>query len=163
MQELEVEYRQALKALTNKQRTWVEAFDGNATEAARVAGYAHPRRAGHRLSTNVHISQIVDMKRRLAVQRNEAQGVAVMDADALKLWWSNLIRGAVTCGNKAATIGQRLHAADSLARSLGMFAQQLDVTVNAAAEMSREERQRRLKELGHLTMAYRGEDGEHAG
>jgi hypothetical protein len=48
-------------ALTNKQRAFVEHYLGdaqwNATEAASLAGYAHPQQQGSRLLSNVVVKQ----------------------------------------------------------------------------------------------------------
>jgi phage terminase small subunit len=50
-------------ALTNKQQVFVEAYLGdarwNATEAARIAGYAEPGQQGYRLLKNVQIAEAV--------------------------------------------------------------------------------------------------------
>lgn len=55
-----------------KQRLWVEAMltnGGNATQAAVAAGYKSgeaAKKAGHRMSTNVHVAEMLE-KRRAAV------------------------------------------------------------------------------------------------
>ncbi|MEE9365420.1 MAG: terminase small subunit [Dehalococcoidales bacterium] len=52
-------------AITQKRRVFIEAYlkDWNATEAARVADYAHPGSQGHRLLKNVEIQE--EIQRRL--------------------------------------------------------------------------------------------------
>ena len=53
-------------ALTLKQRLWVEAYlgkaNGNATEAARIAGFGQPRQAGSRMLSNVVIRALVEKR-----------------------------------------------------------------------------------------------------
>ena len=45
-----------------KQQRFVDAFEGNATEAARVAGYSTPKQAASRLLKNVDLRRLVDEK-----------------------------------------------------------------------------------------------------
>jgi phage terminase small subunit len=64
-------------ALSYKRRAFVEAYlqTWNATEAARVAKYAHPGRQGHRLLKNVEIQKTI--KARLAEMAMDADEVLV--------------------------------------------------------------------------------------
>jgi len=74
--------------MTIKQRRFVEAFDGNATEAARVAGYS-PRTAyaqGARLLKNVEVRAAIEAREReprehRIATREERQGfwTAIME------------------------------------------------------------------------------------
>lgn len=45
--------------LSLKQQRFVDAYEGNATEAAEYAGYAHPMQQGSRLLKNVEICRAV--------------------------------------------------------------------------------------------------------
>ena len=56
-----------LAELPPKRRAFVLAYlgeaKGNATEAARMAGYAHPGTQGHRLLQNVHVASALESAR----------------------------------------------------------------------------------------------------
>ena len=55
-----------MPGLTLKQRLFVEAYlgeaNGNATKAARIAGYGQPRQAGSRMLSNVDIRELVNKR-----------------------------------------------------------------------------------------------------
>lgn len=60
--------------LTNRERLFIEYYLAcwNATEAARLAGYAHPRQAGSRLLSNVDIQAAIEARiGQVAMQANE--------------------------------------------------------------------------------------------
>ena len=64
----------SLDELSAKRRAFVLAYVGeamsNATEAARIAGYAHPGPQGYRLLKNVHVAKaIADASQRVDEQR----------------------------------------------------------------------------------------------
>jgi len=56
----------ALEDLNHRQRLFVEAYlgdaAGNASEAARIAGYAHPGQVGERLLKKVEIRSAIDAR-----------------------------------------------------------------------------------------------------
>jgi phage terminase small subunit len=75
--------------LSAKQRAFVEAYfqtgehgRWNATEAARIAGYAHPNKQGPRLLVNVGIKAAIE--RRLAEMKMDADEVLIRLAETAR-------------------------------------------------------------------------------
>lgn len=74
---------------TLKQQKFIAAYAGNATEAARVAGYKHPGQQGERLLKNVVIWQSIQQRNTKQVapliatraQRQEFWTKTMMDTD----------------------------------------------------------------------------------
>lgn len=48
---------------TPQQRIFIENYKGNATEAAEIAGFKHPRAAGSRLLKNLNIQAAIEAKK----------------------------------------------------------------------------------------------------
>ncbi len=94
------------KRLTEKERKFVTAYmadaNGNATEAAMIAGYASNRGSaktlGNRLLTKVHILE--EVAKRTA--RSEARGI--LSADERDEFLSSAIRGHGSLKDKIAAI-----------------------------------------------------------
>lgn len=110
--------------LTEKQRKFVEAFmgpaKGNATEAARIAGYsgsdATLRNAGSRLLTNANISE--------AIKERQESDPLVADREERQRFWSEVMR------NDHADMKDRLKASEILGKSQADFTERIDHTTD---------------------------------
>lgn len=127
------EQRAALDALTAKRRAFVLAFigeaRGNATEAARRAGYAHPDPEGARLLGDARVAAAVEALR-APVERE-----AIATVDELRAMWTKWARtGAVERVIDGERVTEPLHqremikASELLARSQGAFIDRAEVT-----------------------------------
>lgn len=124
--------------LTEKRQRFVEAYlgpaMGNATEAARIAKYAHPGQQGHRLLKDVHVSSAI--KKGLAKVRSGA----IADREERLAFYSEVMRSEEHAAK------DRLKAAELLGKVGGDFVVKVEVeTKNVPA--SREEALARLEEL----------------
>ena len=96
-------------ALNTKRRVFVEEYlrCWNATEAARRAGYAYPRRQGHRLLTNVDIQARV--KERIQEKAMSADEVLLRLAEQAKGDMADFVnievRGGILDFQKAKNLG----------------------------------------------------------
>lgn len=68
-------------ALTPRQRAFVAAYDGNATAAARAAGYAHPRVDGCRLMKKPEIREAIDLRDEEAALLRAKRRADALDAE----------------------------------------------------------------------------------
>ena len=102
--------------LSIKQQRFIEAFDGNATAAARTAGYKHPDRIGSRLMLNAEIKRAI-------LSREAAQnGDLIATRAERQKFWTNVMRDP---GMKPA---DRLRASELLAKSEGDFLDRHELT-----------------------------------
>lgn len=101
--------------LTQKQRKFVEAYAGNATEAARLAGYTGTpdslRVMASRLLANVHISEA------LATRETKAVNKLIASREERQAFWTNAMRGA----EESADFAGRLKASELLGKSEADF------------------------------------------
>jgi len=107
-----------MQRLTERQRRFVDAYSrtGNATGAARAAGYKHPHAQGPRLLANVGVA---DALRELADAERQA---AVIDREQRQAWWSAIMRGEVEGPEgEPPTITERLRASELLGKAQGDF------------------------------------------
>ena len=110
--------------LTEKQRRFVEAYMGeacgNATEAARVAGYQGDENTlsttGYRLLRNAKIAAAVD-------ERTENDPL-VLTREELQRWWSTVTQDAKTA------MKDRLRASELLGKSRGEFTDRFEGSVS---------------------------------
>ncbi len=97
--------------LPERRRWFVERYmgeaRGNATKAARLAGYKSPAVEGSRLLRNAEVREAID-------ERTQADP-AVKDREHLQRWWSAVV------DDVSADLGQRLRASELLAKSQGAF------------------------------------------
>jgi len=91
-----------------RQARFIAAFAGNATEAARIAGYAAPNRAGTRLMSNVRIRE------RVEAREEKANGKSIATREERQQFWTNMMA-------KAAKDGDKLKASELLGRSQADF------------------------------------------
>jgi len=94
---------------TIKEQRFIDAYEGNATDAARKAGYKNPERSGWQ---NVNKREIWDAiwKRE---KRRENKKIATREER--QAFWTGVIR------DEEEQMQNRLKAADSLAKSEGDF------------------------------------------
>jgi phage terminase small subunit len=123
--------RAALDALTARRRAFVLAYigeaRGNATDAARRAGYAHPDPEGARLLGDARVSAAI-----LAF-RETVEAATVATVEELRTLWTAIARGEVQDvtrdGEKApAGLAARLRASELLGKSQGAFLDRHEVT-----------------------------------
>ena len=77
------------KKLSEKERRFVEAYMGeavgNASEAARIAGYSSPGTLGHRLLKKVQVQE--------ALARRQAADPLIATREERQKFWSDVFRG----------------------------------------------------------------------
>ncbi len=103
----------------------MEAFaaSGNATGAARAAGYRHPEQQGCRLLRNVQVARAL---RDLADRERSA---AVIDREQRQAWWSAIVRGEVAGPDgEPPSIAERLRASELLGKAQGDFLERREET-----------------------------------
>jgi phage terminase small subunit len=111
-----------MKKLTTKQQRFVDAYDGNATEAARIAGYAKPNRQGPRLLSNVVIMS--EIKEREG-QKKES---TIATREERQQFWTDVMRGQV---EGSENLQHRLKAAELLGKSNCDFVEHKHHTVDS--------------------------------
>lgn len=103
--------------LTPRQRMFVEAYAGNATEAAKAAGYSEKTAAtaGSRLYRNVQI--------RAAIQRREDRktGRLIKSRTEVQAFWSERM------DDDSEKTVDRLRASELLEKSRGGFSEKVEV------------------------------------
>jgi phage terminase small subunit len=104
-----------MKALTGKQRRFVEAYNGNATEAAIAAGYSAKTAysIGQRLLKNVEIRE--------AIRAREGKRMigAIAEREELQAFWTTVMRDGET------DIRDRTRASELLGKSVGAFLERI--------------------------------------
>lgn len=120
------------KKLTVKQQLFVDAYDGNATDAARKAGYKSPRSQGQRLLTNVDILNAIKAR-----QERRSQPL-IASREQRQAFWTRvmlgkekehvLVEGADV--ELVPKLSDRLRAAELLGKSEGDFLHRMDVTTD---------------------------------
>lgn len=113
------------RGLTEKQRRFCEAYaanGGNATDAARQAGYAKPVQQGPRLLGNVGVQQALE------ALRQETTSQAIADREERQAFWTSIMRGEPTRDGEAPQIKDRIKAAELLGKSQGDFIERRELT-----------------------------------
>lgn len=130
-------------ALSEKRRLFVEAYmgeaKGNATEAARMAGYAHPGSQGHRLLKNAEIHA--------AIQERVDADSRVANRDDLQRFWTSVME------DTNQSMKDRLKASELLGKAQAAFVARVEhsgkVDVDAQLrKMSEDELREALAEEG---------------
>jgi len=100
--------------MTPRQKKFVEAYEGNATEAARIAGYAKPRREGYRLLTHADIQKAI-------AERDQVQHNALIaDRQARQAMWTKVMY------DENQSMKDRLKASELLGKSQADFVQRIE-------------------------------------
>jgi len=114
--------------LTEKQRKFVEEFNGNGTKAAAAAGYANPQVSAVQLLKTDIIREAIKKKAELeerALQEATKEAVKkrrVLTRLELQEFWSRTVL------DESQDMTHRLRAAEALAKSKAMFIDRMDVT-----------------------------------
>lgn len=114
--------------LTEKQRKFVEEFNGNAAKAAAAAGYKNPQVAAAQILRLDIIREAIKMKaerEERALQeftKEEVKKRRVLTRLELQEFWS------LTVLDESQDMTHRLRAAEALAKSKAMFIDRMDVT-----------------------------------
>lgn len=110
---------EALASLPPKRRAFVEAFcgaaNGNATEAARMAGYKSPDPEGSRLLGNARVADAI------AEIREKVSARAISTAEERQAWLSDVVKGLVDDRDGPASLRDRMKALELLCRMRGEF------------------------------------------
>ena len=126
MEQTELHAFRTKHGLSVMQAKFVLAFTGNATQAARVAGYANPSVAGYKL---LRLDKIIRALDALTVSQSDMQGDRkLLTRNDLMLIWSEL------ASDPEATWKHRLKAMDSLAKSQGIFIDRSQIISNVRIE-----------------------------
>jgi phage terminase small subunit len=108
----------ALDALPPKRRAFVLELvgkaAGNATEAARSAGYAKPGEEGYRLLKNAQVAAA------LSELRSKRENAKIATAEELRQFWTSVQRGEIPPDGSAA-LRDRIKASELLGKSQAMF------------------------------------------
>jgi phage terminase small subunit len=100
--------------LSEKQRKFVELYDGNATETARKAGYSGNEnvlgKTGYDLLRNPKIIEALKKRDAKSVVRRQIKG-----REALQMFWTEIIE------DNENQLKDRLKAAELLGKSMAMF------------------------------------------
>lgn len=102
--------------LTPRQKRFVELFDGNATEAARAAGFKNP---------NVYSNDLMKKPEIVAAIRareKERNAEGIMTREQRQIFWSMIAR------DTSQKTTDRLRASELLARSEGDFLERHELT-----------------------------------
>lgn len=113
-------------ALNQRQRAFAEIYDGNATEAARQAGYK-----GTRHSLEVTGSQLLRKPEVQAAIRSRTAGVSIAriaTREERQAFWTR------TLLDSSARMPDRLKASELLGRSQADFVDRLEHSVDASLE-----------------------------
>ena len=105
-------------ALTAKQQAFVEAYDGNATQAALKAGYS-PRTAAFIGAENLKKPQI---KEAIAERNAPASSARIATREERQAFWTGVMR------DPAEKMQDRLRAAELLGKSECDFAERVEVS-----------------------------------
>ena len=98
-----------MKQLTDKQLRFVELYNGNATEAAKLAGYKSPREAGTRCMRDVAICRLIQDRRSQEIKPQ------IKDRQARQKFWSDAM------DDEERDFRDRLKASELLGKSEGDF------------------------------------------
>jgi len=146
--------------LTEKQRRFVEAYmgaaAGNATEAARLAGYE-----GDDSTIRAIASQnLTKLNIREAIESRIDSDPLVATRFDRQRFWTRVMLGKELDGEEPPAMRDRLKAASDLAKAQGDFVERVEVSGKDGGpietERSMEDRKARIRELMEITKAARG-------
>lgn len=115
------------RELTRKQQMFVDVFDGNATHAAKSAGYASPKSAGSRLLTNDSVKSAIVAKEKPARKRR------IANKDERMEFLTDSMRGNVALDGEpipaSLKMRDRLKANELLGRAHGDFVDRKEIAI----------------------------------
>lgn len=94
-------------------RAYLGVAAGNATQAARLAGYKSPKQQGSRLLTFGDV--------RAEIERQSRKKPRVMGPEELREWWTGLVSGEME-----AEMRDRIKASELLGKSAAMFVKKVE-------------------------------------
>lgn len=112
-----------LRKLGEKQRRFVEVFNGDSEQSARLAGYSDPADAARSLMSNEAVRDALYRKRRPL----EREGIVAGRQDRLAFW-------SRVMDDEAQEMSVRLRASELLAKSDGDFVERREVLGAMAIE-----------------------------
>lgn len=135
--------------LTELQRRFVEAYmgaaKGNATEAARIAGYKGDDKSlaatASRLLRNVKVLAAIDER--------VASDPLVLDREKLQKFWTRVVLGVELDRGEEPEMKDRLKASELLGRSQGAFIERVEHSVDDAS----------AEEIARILGVSLGDDG----
>lgn len=111
--------------LTERQRRFVEAYSangGNASDAAKQAGYSKPHPQGAQNLRNPTIIAAIE------ALREETTSRAIATREERQSFWTAVLRGEVDDGGAPPPLKDRIRAAELLGKAQGDFLERKEVT-----------------------------------
>lgn len=130
--------------LTVKQRKFIEVYNGNATDAARQAGYSGNDNAlgvtGHELLRNPKIAEIIKSR------DQQSTNAKIATKEERQAFWTRVM------SDENADMSDRLQASKILGQSQGDFITKVEATgknvvIREVSEDTPQEREERLKRI----------------
>lgn len=116
--------------LTKKQQLFVDAYDGNATEAARIAGYKIPRIAGWE---NMNKPAI---KKAIAGRGKKESIKTIASRQERQEFWTAVMLGVEKDNGKKPTLKDRLRASELLGKSEADFTENQNVDLKGSLSVA---------------------------
>jgi len=117
--------------LTERQRRFVEAYvgkaEGNATEAARLAGYSHETTQGPRLLENVGVREAIEAARKPRTKR------AIATREERQEFLTRVMNDEDDSNDNGVEMRDRLKACELLSKMQGDFIERREVEHKGAA------------------------------
>jgi len=119
--------------LTEKQKRFVDLWDGNGTNTAALVPYNTPKVAGCRCLKNVSICELINYKKDLELKPD------VLSRDQRQKFWSDVVTGEIkekklnkdgVLVEVACKMQDRIKASELLGKSEGDFLLKLDVGID---------------------------------
>lgn len=116
-------YQYLLDQLNYKQQLFVKLYAGNATEAAKAAGYSERTayKQGSLLINKSDVISAIKARDRNKIKPNDGKQAQILGREALQQFWSETII------DPEVPYKDRIAASERLAKSLGMFIDRLQV------------------------------------
>lgn len=129
--------------LTIKQRRFVEAFDGNVTRSAKIAGYLSPSESGKRLLSNPHVIEAI---KAYSITRKEAKELRATKEER-EIFFTSIMRNIdpdykaeidpmtgqeITDEHKNIDLKDRMKAAEYLGKMNGDFIEKVQLDASTS-------------------------------
>lgn len=116
--------------LTAKQQVFVDCYAGNASEAARQAGYKNPGLAGYE-NMKKHVIQ-----KAIACRNDKEQDFQIATRQQRQEFWSGIMFETVQDNGKPPTLKDRLKASELLGRSEADFTDNRNVDLKGSLSVA---------------------------
>jgi phage terminase small subunit len=128
------------KVLNSRQRKFVNVYTGNATEAARLAGYSGNANTlhvtGHDLLRNPTIKAAIDAREKTMLEP------IIATRHNRQMFWTSVMN------DKTVDLNVRLKASELLGKSQADFTLKIDASVNVSLAERMKEARKRMEEFG---------------